>query len=109
MEMVDLLQLVTDRGGSDLILAVGVPPVIRINRLLVQTELDPLTPKECKRLVHSILTETQRIRFEEAWELDFSYSVPGLARFRANVHRQRGSVAAAFRAIPDEIPSLEKT
>ena len=108
MEMVDLLQLVTDRGGSDLIIAVGVPPVIRINRQLVQTELDPLTPREAERLVFSILTDEQRERFQEAWELDFSYSVPGLARYRANIHRQRGSVAAAFRSIPDSIPSLEE-
>ncbi|MBI2871288.1 MAG: type IV pilus twitching motility protein PilT [Candidatus Omnitrophica bacterium] len=107
MEMVDLLQMVTDRGGSDLILAVGVPPVLRVNRQLVQSELDPLTPREAQRLIFSILTDEQRKRFEDRWELDFSYSVPGLSRFRANVHKQRGSVAAAFRSIPDEIPSLD--
>jgi twitching motility protein PilT len=107
MEMIDLLQMVTERKGSDLILAVGVPPVIRINQELIQTDLDPLTPREAERLIYSILTEDQVKRFKADWELDFSYSVPGLSRFRTNVHRQRGSVAAAIRPIPDQIPGTQ--
>ncbi|RKY39710.1 MAG: type IV pili twitching motility protein PilT [Candidatus Omnitrophota bacterium] len=108
MEMQDLFKLAVERRASDLHLAVGAPPALRINGELVRTELPTLTPEESERLVYSLLSKEQREEFERRLELDFSLSIPGLSRFRVNVHRQRGSIEAAFRIIHYRIPSFEE-
>jgi twitching motility protein PilT len=108
MELVDLLRIMLDKKASDLHLAVGRPPVVRVDGELIDTNYPSLIPEEVRRLVYSVLTDTQKARFEREKELDFSLSVKGLSRFRVNVHSQRGTVAMAIRAIPFEIRTLEE-
>jgi twitching motility protein PilT len=104
----DLLRMVVEKGGSDLHLCVGVPPIIRIDGQLTPTPFDRVTPQESQRLVYDILTDEHIQRFERDMELDMSYSVARLSRFRVNVYRDKGTVAAAFRVIPTRIPTLEE-
>lgn len=109
--MIDLNELlleVLERGGSDLHITVGVPPVVRVNGRLNHLDYPRLMPKDTQELVYSILTQDQREKLERNWEFDFSYSVPGKARFRVNVYYQRNSVGAAFRLIPIRIRSLQE-
>ena len=104
----DLLMEMVDRGASDLHLTSGSRPVIRLNGSLVPMEDQPeLTPPVIQRVLYAALTQQQREKFEENLELDFAYSVPGRARFRVNVYRQRDALGAAFRLIPYEIKPLE--
>lgn len=103
-----LLKVTIEKGASDLHITAGVPPQLRINGSLVPLDLPPLKPAETKQLVYSILTDAQKQKFEENWELDFSFDVEGLSRFRANLFMQRGALAAAFRTIPSRIPSFEE-
>jgi twitching motility protein PilT len=104
----DLLMHVLDTGASDLHLTSGARPAIRLNGALRQMENQPvLTPPLIQRVLYAAMTQKQREKFEEVLELDFSYSVPGRARFRVNVYRQRDALGAAFRIIPFEIKKLE--
>jgi twitching motility protein PilT len=104
----DLLCEVLERGASDLHLTSGAAPTIRLNGELTPIEGKPLlSPPMLQRVLYAALTQKQRERFEEELELDFSYSVPGKARFRVNIYRQRESLGAAFRVIPFEIKPLE--
>jgi len=105
--MEELLQLVFDRDGSDLHLAVAVPPMIRVSGKLVATDYPPLTPEDTQRLIFSILTNEQRKTLEQTWELDCSYGVIGLGRFRVNVYKDKGNFAAALRTISTKIPRFE--
>jgi twitching motility protein PilT len=108
MFLTDLLVQVLDRRCSDLHLTVGAPPTVRDNGHLVPVDGYPvLTPQVLLQTLYAILSQKQREKFEEEWELDFAYSVPGRARFRVNVYRQRDSIGAAFRLIPFEIKPLE--
>ncbi|MDI6709565.1 MAG: type IV pilus twitching motility protein PilT [Bacillota bacterium] len=95
------------RQGSDLHLTAGVPPVMRIHGDLIPLDERRLTPQDVADLVLPVLEPSQRRRLEEEWELDFSYSIPGVSRFRGNIMRQRGSLAVAFRVVPTQIPRLE--
>jgi twitching motility protein PilT len=107
--MADLLQILVERGGSDLHLTSGTYPQIRINGHLTSlTEFEPLTPQDTQRLAYSVLNEGQKQKFEEDNELDLSFGIQGLARFRCNVYRQRGAVGAAVRVIPYKIRSFEE-
>jgi twitching motility protein PilT len=99
----ELLKTMVERGATDLHLTTNTPPVIRIDGRLERLPLPPLTAPETKRLAYSVLTDAQKHRLEETLELDFSFGVKGLARFRSNVFFQRGALAAAFRRIPYEI------
>ncbi len=99
----ELLKTVVDRNATDLHITTNTPPVIRIDGRLERLSMPPLTAPETKRLAYSVLTDAQKHRFEETCELDFSFGIKGLARFRANVFYQRGAVAAAFRRIPFDI------
>lgn len=108
MELIDLLRVMLEKGSSDLHLAVGRPPVLRVDGELIDSSYPPLGPEECRRLIYSVLTDTQKARFERDKELDFSLSVKNLSRFRVNVHSQRGTVAMAIRAIPYEIRTIEE-
>ncbi|HXG57477.1 MAG TPA: type IV pilus twitching motility protein PilT [Thermoanaerobaculia bacterium] len=98
-----LLKTMVERGGSDLHITTNSPPQIRIDGKLVPLDMPPLTAPETKQLAYSVLTDAQKHRFEEALELDLSFGIKGLARFRANIFNQRGAVAAVYRQIPYEI------
>lgn len=104
----DLLRLTVEQGASDLHLSVGLPPMIRIDGRLVPTEYEVLTQGDTQRLVYDILTNDQMQWFEKTRDLDFSYGMDGVGRFRVNIYRQRNSVGAAMRAIPHQIPTLEE-
>ncbi len=101
-----LLLAIRDKGGSDLHVTVGVPPVIRLNGALRHFDGLALTAADTRELVLGIMSETQRFRLELDREYDFAYSIPGEARFRVNAYFQRNSVGAAFRLIPTEIRSI---
>jgi twitching motility protein PilT len=103
-----LLKVMMEKGGSDLHITSGSPPQLRIDGNLVPVKLPPLTPTETKTLCYSVLTEAQKKRFEEDQELDLSFGVKNVARFRANIFWQRGAVAGAFRTIPFEIRTVDQ-
>ena len=103
-----LLKTLVEQGGTDLHVTTNSPPQIRVDGNLVPLQLPPLTAPETKALAYSVLTDQQKHRFEESLELDFSFGVRGLARFRANVFSQRGAVAAAFRTIPWEVKNFQE-
>ena len=98
-----LLKTMVERGGSDLHVTTNSPPQIRIDGKLVPLDIPPLTAPETKQLAYSVLTDAQKHRFEENLELDLSFGIKGLARFRANIFNQRGATAAVYRQIPYEI------
>jgi twitching motility protein PilT len=97
-----------ERGASDLHITAGLPPMVRIHGKVEPLDYPPLTPNATRELIYDILSNEQRQRLENEWELDFSYAVPNTARFRVNVYFQRGALGAAFRAIPEEIKSISE-
>jgi twitching motility protein PilT len=103
----DILRYSQQVKASDIHLTVNLPPMIRVDGKLVPTPWETVTPREAQRLIYDILLSDQIERYERTKELDFSYGVHGVGRFRFNVYRQRGSVGCAMRAIPAKIPSLE--
>jgi twitching motility protein PilT len=103
-----LLKAMIEKTASDLHITTGSPPQLRIDGRLVPLKMPPLTAQDTKQLCYSILTDAQKHRFEESNELDLSFGVKGLARFRCNVFTQRGAVAGAFRTIPFRILSFEE-
>ena len=103
-----LLKIMVDEGGTDLHITTNSAPVIRVNGKVRRIDHPPLSPAETKQIIYSILNDGQKHKLEEEWELDFSFGIKGIARFRANVFMQRGAVAGAFRRIPYEIWSFEK-
>ncbi len=102
-----LLKTMVEKGASDMHITTGTPPLLRIDGSIVPLKLPPLGPVETKQLCFSVLTEDQRAHFEKYNELDLSFGVKGLSRFRANIYMQRGAVAGAFRTIPFKILSFE--
>jgi twitching motility protein PilT len=106
-ELDDILSLAAKRNASDVHLQVGLPPVLRIQTRLVPLDGEKLSAEATEQLAFSIMTELQKKHFHERLDYDFSHTVPGVARFRVNVFKQRDSVAAAFRLIPYEIPAPE--
>ena len=104
----ELLKKMTDLGSSDLHLSTNTPPQVRVHGHLRPLDgYRPMTPAETKSLAYSVLTDAQKHRFEENLELDFSFGLKGMSRFRANLFNQKGAVGAVFRAIPYEIKSFE--
>ncbi|MCP5046547.1 MAG: type IV pilus twitching motility protein PilT, partial [bacterium] len=103
-----LLKIMVDEGGTDLHITTNSAPVIRVHGKLKRVDHPMLSPAETKQIIYSILNDSQKYKFEEQWELDFSFGIKGIARFRANVFMQRGAVAGAFRRIPYEIWSFER-
>lgn len=103
-----LLKIMVDEGGTDLHITSNSPPVIRVHGQLRKLEHPSLTSSVTKNLIYSILNDNQKYLFERDWSLDFSFGIKGIARFRANVFMQRGSVSGAFRRIPYEIWGFEK-
>jgi twitching motility protein PilT len=104
----DLLRKMIELGGSDLHLTTQSPPMVRVHGVLRPLEYPEMSPGETKQVAYSVLTDAQKHRFEENLELDFSFGIKGLSRFRANLFNQRGAVAAVFRSIPYEIRSFEE-
>jgi len=104
----ELLKTLVDNYGSDLHITTQTPPQIRVHGKLQILDLPPLGPADTKTLAYSVLTDAQKKRFEETLELDFSFGIRGVARFRCNVFNQRGSVAAVYRVIPEEIKSFNE-
>lgn len=104
----ELLEHMVKAGASDLHLTVGSPPVIRIDGKLVRMEYDMLKGDEIKKLAYSMLNEKQKMKFEQNWELDFSFGIEKMSRFRCNIFMQRGNVAVALRQIPYKIMTFEE-
>src|SRR6266496_1670228 len=100
-----LLKAMVEKGASDLHVTTGSPPQLRIDGKLVPLKTPPMSPVDTKQLCYSILTDAQKHKFEEESELDLSFGVKGLSRFRANIFMQRGAVAGAFRTIPFNGPT----
>jgi twitching motility protein PilT len=108
MHIDDLLREVVEAQGSDLHLTAGIKPTMRVwGRLTPMEHYDLLTPEDTFQLGYSMLNTFQKQKFEKFWELDLSYGVPGLGRFRVNIYRQRGAVGIASRVIPMTVPSVE--
>ncbi len=107
-EMTDLLRVTAEHNASDMHLAVGRPPVLRINGELVDVDGPILTGQETRRLIYGVLSDSQKQKFEEQKELDFSLAITNLSRFRVNVHLQRNTVAAAFRTISNDIKNFQQ-
>lgn len=103
-----LLEEMVQRNATDLHLTTGAPPMFRIDAELIPTNYEILTPELIQQLVYSVLNDQQKKKFEMEWELDFSFGIAGLSRFRGNIFKQRGSTAAAIRAIPFEIRSFKE-
>ena len=106
-DIVDLLKLALERGASDLLLTVGLPPMVKIDGNWGPTEYDPLTPNITRRLMYSMMDEKKQRNFEERKDLDFSFSLSGHGRFRVNVFQQRGSVGGVMRTISEEVTPFE--
>ena len=104
----DLLKKLLELSGSDLHITTSSPPQVRVHGHLQPLDMPPLGPADTKQLAYSVMTDAQKHRFEEDFELDFSFGLKGLARFRANIFNQRGAVAAVFRVIPFEIKSFSQ-
>jgi len=102
----DMLKTMIERGASDLHITTGSSPRLRVDGWLMPLDYPQLSPNETKALCYSILTDVQKHKFEESSELDLSFGVKGLSRFRANIFMQRGAVAGAFRTIPFEIKTF---
>jgi twitching motility protein PilT len=103
-----LLKAMVEKGSSDLHITTGSPPQLRIDGSLVPLKTPPLSPVDTKQICYSILTDAQKHKFEEENELDLSFGVKGLSRFRANIYLQRGAVAGAFRTIPFKILTFQE-
>ncbi len=106
MDIAELLTFVVKTKASDLFLSAGVPPMIRVHGDVRRINLPPLTHEEVHAMVYDVMSDSQRLRYEEALECDFSFSIPGLARFRVNVFVQQRGAAAVLRTIPSRVLSL---
>ncbi|MDZ4723514.1 MAG: type IV pilus twitching motility protein PilT [candidate division Zixibacteria bacterium] len=104
----ELLEQMVKMGASDLHLTTGSPPVLRVDGKLQRLKLDILTPEQTRKIAYSMLNEKQKLKFEQTWELDFSFGIEALSRFRANMFMQRGNVAVALRQIPYKIKTFEE-
>ena len=108
MTLPELLKKTVEIQGSDLHITINTPPQVRVHGHLQRLEGADLTPSDTKALTYSVLTDSQKKRFEEALELDFSFGIKGLARFRCNMFNQRGAVGAVYRLIPEKIRSFQE-
>jgi len=106
-DFADILIQTMETGASDLHITAASPPMIRLRGRLQPLDYPKLSPQDTREIVYSILTEDQRKRLENEWQIDFSYTIPGRARFRVNAFYQRATVGAAFRLIPTRMPQLK--
>jgi twitching motility protein PilT len=107
LDFAAVLLEVIDRRASDLHITAGSPPMVRVRGRLAPLDYPALTPTQTREIVYSILSNSQRQKFENHWQLDFAYQIPGTARFRVNAYFQRSAVGAAFRLIPFDVVPLE--
>jgi len=108
MQFQDILKTGLEKGASDVHLKVGVPPILRIDGILRAMKDAPrLSPEMTKEIAYALMGERQKARFQETNEVDLSYAMPGLGRFRVNIFMQRGSISLALRAIPQKIPTID--
>ena len=105
MELKELLMLAIEKKASDLHITEKEPPILRIDGKLQRTKFPAFARENTKRIIYAILTASQKEKFEKELELDISLALPGLDRFRANIHLQKGVVEAAFRRVPSKIPT----
>jgi twitching motility protein PilT len=108
MNLPDLLKATLDLSGSDLHLSIASPPQVRVHGHLKKLDLPVLTPDVIKTLCYSVLTDAQKKKFEETWELDLAFGLRGVGRFRCNVFNQKGAVGAVYRLIPEKIRPLDE-
>jgi len=108
LKIQQLFKLMVDSNASDLHITSGTSPAIRVHGEIVRVKTAPLTGEDTKRLIYQVLSEDQKNEFEKKLELDFSFGIKGLARFRANVFNSKGAVAAVFRVIPSLIPDFKQ-
>ena len=108
MTLPDLLKATLEMKGSDLHLSIGCPPQVRVDGELVRLKEADLTPELTKALAYSVLTDAQKKKFEETWELDLAFGLRGVGRFRCNVFNQKGAVGAVYRLIPERIRALDE-
>jgi twitching motility protein PilT len=108
LDMAELLKMMVDQGASDLHITLGAPPMLRVDGIIIPTPYPKLSAEICQRLIYSLLTDTQKQRFESMNELDISFGIKDIGRVRMNVYRQRGSIGAALRSIPQTIHGLDE-
>lgn len=108
VEISELLEKLVNQGGSDLHISSNLPPAIRVDGKLKRLDYPPLTAEDVENLLFPMLSNEQRRRLEQEWELDFSYGIEGLSRFRVNFYKDKGNYAAAFRTITSQVPSFDK-
>jgi len=104
----ELLHIVVDKQASDLHICQSSPPVLRLDGRLTRMNYEPFSPPQLQRMMYEIISDENIQKFETTLELDFSYQLPRRARFRVNMYRDKGAVAAAFRLIPQKIPTVEQ-
>ena len=104
----ELLTTLVENNGSDLHISSSLPPCMRVDGKLKRMDYPPLTPEQVENLLFPMLSNEQRRRLEQEWELDFSYGIEGLSRFRVNFYKDKGNYAAAFRTITSTVPSFDK-
>jgi twitching motility protein PilT len=104
----DLLSILVEHKGTDLLLSTGKPPQIRLSKKLVSLDCPPLTPEKSRDLAYQVMNELQQKRLEDEWEVDFSFGISDLARFRVNVFMQRGTVSSAFRRIAFNVMTFDE-
>lgn len=104
----DLLREMVGKGASDLHICAGIPPVFRVDGQLLPMHYEKFSPVMTQRMLYDILSDEQIQRFEDTWELDFSYSIENLSRFRVNIFKDKATTAAAFRVIPMKIPTIKE-
>ncbi|MHC4764190.1 MAG: type IV pilus twitching motility protein PilT, partial [Planctomycetota bacterium] len=107
MQLTEILQTADKQDASDVHLISGHPPIMRVHTVMTPMDLPILTPKSVRDFLDEMVTEKQVARFEDARDLDFSYEVQGLGRYRVNAHYQRGAIGLAMRIIKAEVPPLE--
>ena len=108
VEISELLEKLVHEGGSDLHISSNLPPAIRVDGKLKRMDYPPLSPDDVENLLFPMLSNEQRRLLEQEWELDFSYGIEGLSRFRVNFYKDKGNYAAAFRTITSQVPSFDK-
>ena len=104
----ELLREMVEKGASDLHICPGVPPIIRVDGKLTPLNYEKFDPLKTQRMMYDILSDEQIQKFEDTWELDFSYSLLKMSRFRVNIFKDKGAVASAFRLIPMKIPTIKE-
>jgi len=108
IDMAELLRVMVEKNASDLHITMGAPPMLRVDGQMVPTAYPRLTAEVCQHLIYSLLTDTQKQRFESVNELDISFGIKNIGRVRMNVFRQRGAIGGALRSIPQKILGMEE-